>query len=60
MKKLKGLTEQARDKYRHLSEEEKKKRGEYGIDRYHNMSREKKQKLKEYKKITAKLKTLFV
>ena len=39
---------QARDKYRHLSEEEKNKKREYGKNRYHNMSLEKKQRLKEY------------
>ena len=44
------LREQARDKYRNLSEEEKNKKREYGTSRYHNMSEEKKQKLKEYQK----------
>ena len=44
------LKEQARDKYRSLSEEEKNKKREYGKNRYHNMSEEKKQKLKEYQK----------
>ena len=44
------LREQARDKYRNLSEEEKNKKREYGRKRYHNMSKEKKQKLKEYQK----------
>ena len=34
------------NKYRILSEEEKKKKREYGKNRYHNMSEEKKQKLK--------------
>ena len=43
------LREQARDKYRNLSEEEKNKKREYGRKRYHNMSKEKKQ-LKEYQK----------
>ena len=42
------LRVQARDKYRNLSEEEKKR--EYGTNRYHNMSEEKKQTLKEYQK----------
>ena len=46
----KRLREQARDKYRNLSEEEKNKKREYGTSRYHNMSEEKKQKLKEYQK----------
>ena len=35
------LRKQARDKYRNLSEEYKKKR-KYGRNRYHNMSEEKK------------------
>ena len=43
------LREQARNKYRNLSEEDKRKR-EYGKNRYHNMSEEKKQELKEYQK----------
>ena len=43
------LREQARDKYRNLSEE-KKEWKEYGKNRYNNMSEEKKQKLKEYQK----------
>ena len=42
--------EQARDKYRNLSEEGKNKKREYGKNRYHNMSEEKKQRLKEYQK----------
>ena len=42
------LREQARDKQRNLSEEEKKI--EYGKNRYHNMSEEKKIRLKEYQK----------
>ena len=44
------LKEQARDKYRSLSEEQKNKKREYGKNRYHNMSEEKKQRLKEYQK----------
>ena len=40
------LREQARDKYRPLSEEKIKKR-EHGKNRYHNMSEEKKIRLKE-------------
>ena len=43
------LKEQARNKYRNLSEKDKKKKREYGKNRYH-MSEEKKQKLKEYQK----------
>ena len=42
------LREQARDKYRNLSEEKNKKR-KYGKNRYH-MSEEKKQRLKKYQK----------
>ena len=44
------LREQASDKYRTLSEEEKNKKREYGKNRYCNMSEEKKQRLKEYQK----------
>ena len=46
----KRLREQARDKWRHLSEEEINKKIEYGKNRYHNMSEEKKPRLKEYQK----------
>ena len=42
------LREQARDKYRNLSEEEKNLKKEYGKNRYRNMSKEKKQRLKKY------------
>ena len=45
-----SLRDQARDKYRNLSEEEKNKKREYGKTRYHNMSEEKKQRLKEHQK----------
>ena len=44
------LREQARDKYRNLSEEEKNKKGQYGKNRFLNMSEEKKIRLKEYQK----------
>ena len=45
------LREQARDKYRNLSEEDKNnKKREYGKNRYANMSEEKKQKLKKHQK----------
>ena len=44
------LREQARDKYRNLSEEEKNIKREYRKNRYHNMSEEKRQRLKEYQK----------
>ena len=43
------LREQARDKYRNLSEDEKNKKRIWK-NRYHNMPEEKKQILKEYKK----------
>ena len=42
------LREQARDKYRNLSEEEKKLKKEYGKNIYHNMSEEEKKRLKKY------------
>ena len=51
------LREQARDKYRNLSEEEKNKKREYGKNRYRNMSEEKKQRLKEYQKNYREAKT---
>ena len=44
------LKEQARGKYRSLSEEEKNKKKEYRKNRYCNVSEEKKQKLKEFQK----------
>ena len=46
----KRLREQARDKYRNLSEEDKNKKREHGRNRYQNMSEEKKQRLKKYQK----------
>ena len=46
----KRLRQQARDKYRNFSEEEKNKKREYGRNGYHNMSEEQKQRLKEYRK----------
>ena len=46
----KRLIEQARDKYRNLSEEEKNKKREYGKNEYLNMSTEKKKRLKQYQK----------
>ena len=42
----KRLREQARDKQRKLSEEDKNKKREYERNRYHNMPKEKKQRLK--------------
>ena len=50
------LREQARDKYRNLSEEEKNEKRKYGRNRYHNMSEEKKQTKRILKKITVRLK----
>ena len=44
------LREQARDKYRNLSEKEKNEKREYGKKRYHNMYQEEKQRLKEHQK----------
>ena len=49
----------ARDKDKNLSEEEKNVKIEYERNRYHNMSDEKKQRLKEYQnnyRATKKLK----
>ena len=42
------LREQARDKYRNLSKEEKNEKRECERNRYRNMSEEKKQRLKAY------------
>ena len=47
---MEKLGEQARNKCRELSEEEKNVKREYGRNRYHNTSEEKKQKLSEYLK----------
>ena len=44
------LRQQARDKYRNLSEEEKNKKRKHGRNRYHSIPEEIKQKLKEYQK----------
>ena len=46
----KGVKDQARDKYRNLSEEEESKKRQYGRNRYHNMSKEKKRELKKLQK----------
>ena len=53
------LREQARGKYRNLSEEEKKKKIKYGKNRYHNMS-EKKKRLEEYQKTIVRLEGLNI
>ena len=52
------LREQARDKYRNLSTEEKNEKRKYGRNRYHNMSEEKKQRLKEFQKNYREAKSL--
>ena len=57
---MEKLREQARDKYRNLSEEEKNKKREYGKNRYRNISEEKKQRLKEYQKSFTRLKSLNI
>ena len=44
------LREQARDKYRNLSEEKKNKKREHGKNRYVNISEEKKKKTKRISK----------
>ena len=44
------LGEQARDKYRNLSEEERNKKREYGKNIYHSMSAKEKKRVKEYQK----------
>ena len=53
------LREQARDKYRNLSEGEKNEKQNYGRNRYHNMSEEKKQRLREYQKNYCKTKKSY-
>ena len=44
------LSDNARDKYTNLSEEEQNKNRKYGRNKYHNMFEKRKQKLKEYQK----------
>ena len=46
----KRLREQARERYRNLSEEDKNRKRKYGRNRYHSMSEKKKQRLKDYQK----------
>ena len=48
-------SDNARDKYINLSEEEKNKNTEYGRNRYHNIFEKKKQKLEEHQKNIVKL-----
>ena len=50
------LREQARNKYRELSNAEKNLKREYGRDSYQNMSEENKQRLKEFQKSYRKVK----
>ena len=54
----KRLRDQARDKYRKLSKEDKNKKRECGRNRYHNMSEEKNQRLREYQKNYCEIKRL--
>ena len=55
------LRQQARDKYRNLSEEEKNKKREHGRNRYHSIPEAKKTKTKRTsKKLTMKPKGLEV
>ena len=54
------MRDQAKDKYRNLSEEDKNKKREYGKNRYYNMSEEKKQKLKGYQKRYREAKSLNI
>ena len=56
----KRLREQARVKYRNISEEEKNKKREYWKKRYHNMAEQRKQRLKEYQKIIVRQKSLNI
>ena len=54
------LTEQAKGRYRNLSEENQNKKKEYGKNRYHNMSEEKKKTKRISKKIIARQKSLNI
>ena len=54
-----GLREQARNKYRNLSDEEKKKR-DYGRNRYHNMFWRKETKIKRISKKLSRLKKVSI
>ena len=54
------LTEQAKGRYRNLSEEDQNKKKEYGKNRYHNMSEEKKKTKRISKKIIARQKSLNI
>ena len=46
------MQEQAKYKYRELSNEGKNMKVEYGRNRYQNMSEENKQRVKEYQKLS--------
>ena len=56
---MEKLGEQARNKYRELSEEKKNVKREYGRNRCHNMSGDKKQRLREYLKILKSLSSVI-
>ena len=56
---MEKLGEQARNKYRELSEEKKNAKREYGRNRCHNMSGDKKQRLREYLKILKSLSSVI-
>ena len=52
------LRDNARDKYRNLSEAEKNKKRKYGRNRYHNMSKKRNKNQKNIKKFIVRLRTL--
>ena len=52
------MREQAKNKYRSLSEDEKDIKKQYQKDRYHNMSNEEKQRLKDNQKNDREAKNL--
>ena len=54
------LREQARNKYRNLSKEEKNKKGEYGKNRYQKMSEKKNKDKKNIEKIIVRPKSLNI
>ena len=54
------LREEAKNRFRKLSNEERKIKREYGRSKYHNMSEENKQRLKEYQKNYRKAKKMKI
>ena len=60
IKNKEWLREQARNRYRNLSEGEKKKKREYTKNRYNNMSEGRKQRLKEYQQNYLRQKSLNI